>query len=97
MTTTKSNLENHMNTINHHLLLSTAAIHTGADRQARRAAASVEARRSQASERGEGVISVALAVLIMAGIAGLMWVAYKTMIDNANKNVAGEVEKLGKP
>jgi hypothetical protein len=52
--------------------------------------------RMSRSERGEGVVSVALAVLIMAGLAGLMWVAYKGLIEDTNTQTKTLVNDLGK-
>ena len=37
-------------------------------------------------ERGEGVISAAIAVLIMAGIGALMWVGFKTIWEDTEGN-----------
>jgi hypothetical protein len=48
------------------------------------------------SERGEGVVSVALAVLIMAALAGLMWTAYKGLIEDTNTQTKTVVNELGK-
>jgi type II secretory pathway component PulK len=55
----------------------------------------MESRQSHTNERGEGVISVALAVLIMAALAAGMWVAYKAMWDDASTRTANEVKKIG--
>jgi hypothetical protein len=46
-------------------------------------------------ERGEGVISLALAVLIMAALAAGMWVAYKGMFDKASKDTETQIGKIG--
>jgi hypothetical protein len=83
-----------MNTINDIVLRGTVAGQTAVQHGARRVSNAL-ARRSRDDERGEGVISVALAVLIMAGIAALMWVAYKVMWDDASKRTADEVKKIG--
>jgi hypothetical protein len=84
-----------MNTINHHLLSSTVSAHNSVNLAGRQLQAKLDERRSTMSERGEGVISVALAVLIMAGLAGLMWVAYKQMFEDASKKAADGVSKIG--
>jgi hypothetical protein len=46
-------------------------------------------------ERGEGVISLALAVLIMAALAAGMWVAYKGMFDKAAKDTETKIGLIG--
>lgn len=52
--------------------------------------------RSQlASEAGEGVISTAIAVLIMALIGLSMWVAFKTVFDDASAKISDNVEQIG--
>jgi hypothetical protein len=51
-------------------------------------------RRRAAEERGEGIISVALAVLIMAGLAAAMWLAYKTMFDSASAKTGSKIESI---
>jgi hypothetical protein len=50
--------------------------------------------RRRHEERGEGIISVALAVLIMAGLAALMWVAYNSMWEGANTKTRTKVESI---
>lgn len=47
------------------------------------------------SEAGEGVISTAIAVLIMAIIGGLMWVAFQAVFDTASDQITTEVEQIG--
>ncbi|MEJ7584491.1 MAG: hypothetical protein WKF43_10505 [Acidimicrobiales bacterium] len=47
------------------------------------------------SERGEGVISVAIAVLIMAFLGAAMWLAFKGIFDSASEKTKGEVDKIG--
>jgi Flp pilus assembly protein TadG len=44
---------------------------------------------------GEGVISTAIAVLIMAIIGGLMWVAFSGVFATAEQRVTQEVERIG--
>lgn len=46
-------------------------------------------------ERGEGVISAALAVLIIAFLAAAMWVAYKGLFDKAAKSSEAQIDKIG--
>lgn len=47
-------------------------------------------------ERGEGVISAAIAVLIMAFIGVGMWVAFNSMFQQTAKNVDNQVNCIGK-
>jgi hypothetical protein len=51
--------------------------------------------RRRADDRGEGVISAALVVLIMAIIAALMWTAFKGIWDTVETNTRTEVEEIG--
>ena len=46
-------------------------------------------------ERGEGVISAAIAVLIMAGIGALMWVGFKTIWQDTEDNTRDKVTEIG--
>ena len=47
------------------------------------------------SEAGEGVISAAIAVLVMAAIGALMWVGFSQTFQNTNTKVDSQVEKIG--
>ena len=47
-------------------------------------------------ERGEGVISAAIAVLIMAFLGVLMWVGFKATLGSAQGNVDDQVNQIGK-
>jgi hypothetical protein len=48
-------------------------------------------------ERGEGVISAAIAVLIMAALGALMWVGFKALWQDTEQNTRTEVvDKIGK-
>lgn len=51
--------------------------------------------RLRADDRGEGVISAAIAVLIMAGIGALMWVGFKTMWEDTESNTKDKVAEIG--
>lgn len=51
--------------------------------------------RARPEEAGEGVISTAIAVLIMALIGGLMWVAFQGTFDGASQRVDDELEQIG--
>lgn len=48
------------------------------------------------NERGEGVISAAIAVLIIASLGALMWVGFKTLWENAEETTNSEIAKIGK-
>ena len=47
------------------------------------------------AERGEGVISAAIAVLIMAFLGAAMWVGFNAIWDDAEENVRDQVEQIG--
>ncbi len=55
------------------------------------AAAAHRRARRRADERGEGVISAAIAVLIMAFLGVGMWVAFNTTFQHTAKNVDKQV------
>ena len=46
-------------------------------------------------DRGEGVISAAIAVLIMAGIGALMWVGFKQSWEDTERNTGDKVAEIG--
>ena len=46
-------------------------------------------------EVGEGVISTAIAVLIMALIGLAMWTLFKTVFDGAGKKIETNVNQIG--
>ncbi|HEX6392683.1 MAG TPA: hypothetical protein VFZ97_04535 [Acidimicrobiales bacterium] len=46
-------------------------------------------------ERGEGVISAAIAVLVMAFIGVGMWIAFNTTFTHAAKHVDNQVNCIG--
>ena len=46
-------------------------------------------------DRGEGVISAAIAVLIMAGIGALMWVGFKTIWEDTESTTKDKVAEIG--
>lgn len=50
--------------------------------------------RALRNERGEGVISAAIAVLVMAFLGVLMWTLLKETLLNSNKNVDTQLGKL---
>jgi ABC-type branched-subunit amino acid transport system ATPase component len=47
------------------------------------------------NEAGEGVISTAIAVLIMAAIGALMWVGFRTMWNNTSSQTNTQITKIG--
>ena len=48
-----------------------------------------------AAQRGEGVISTAIAVLIISLLGAAMWAAFKTVFDGATDNVGSAVGSIG--
>ena len=46
-------------------------------------------------ERGEGVISAAIAVLVMAFLGALMWVAFKAVFTGATTRTKDQVDLIG--
>jgi hypothetical protein len=46
-------------------------------------------------ESGEGVISVAIAVLIMAFLGAGMWVAFNTLFKDASNKTTTQVNQIG--
>ncbi len=46
-------------------------------------------------ESGEGVISAAIAVLIMAALGALMWVGFKQIWGNASSQTDSQISKIG--
>ncbi|HEX7166539.1 MAG TPA: hypothetical protein VF230_06130 [Acidimicrobiales bacterium] len=47
-------------------------------------------------DRGEGVISAAIAVLIMAFLGVVVWVGFKATLDNTQEKIDQQVEEIGK-
>lgn len=77
---------------------STACAAAFAARTARKGARHDQPRHDQPrhDERGEGVISAAIAVLIIASLGALMWVGFKTLWENAEETTNSEIAKIGK-
>jgi hypothetical protein len=46
-------------------------------------------------ERGEGVISAAIAVLIMAFLGALMWVGFRAIWEDSEENIRSQTERIG--
>lgn len=49
----------------------------------------------QRGDRGEGVISTAIVVLITAFIGAAMWVAFTTIWGNAENDITNQVNSIG--
>ena len=47
-------------------------------------------------ERGEGVISAAIAVLIMSFLGVLMWVGFRATLGNTQANVDNQITQIGR-
>ena len=54
------------------------------------------AQRIRRSEAGEGVISAAIAVLVMAFLGVLMWQLFKGSLTDANDNVNEQINQIGR-
>jgi hypothetical protein len=53
------------------------------------------ARRRAVGDAGEGVISAAIAVLVMAGIGALMWLGFRAMWETTESNTNDKVAEIG--
>ena len=51
--------------------------------------------RVRSAERGEGVISAAIAVLIMAFLGAAMWVGFNAIWGDAEENIGDQVDQIG--
>ena len=60
-----------------------------------RAARLALVRRAGGDQGGEGVVSLAIGVVIMAFLGVLLWVAFKATLGSATNNVNQQVAKLG--
>lgn len=54
-----------------------------------------EVQKRLTDERGEGVISAAIAVLVMAFLGVAMWVAFQAIFDQAATTVRDQVGRIG--
>lgn len=72
----------------HHLFLLTYVVTSTAVRRGRR--------RLHLDERGEGVISAAIAVLIMALLGAAMWVVFDRMFTNTTRDTEDKVTEIGR-
>ena len=52
-------------------------------------------RRAHVDERGEGVISAAIAVLIMAFLGAGMWAVFHEMFDTTTKQTGDQITRIG--
>lgn len=52
--------------------------------------------RRHRSERGEGVISTAIAVLVVAFLGVAMWVGFKAIFDDAATTTRTQVQQVGR-
>jgi hypothetical protein len=57
----------------------------------------VSANRAVRDEAGEGVISTAIAVLIMAALGAVMWVGFKAIWGNASSQTTNQINQIGGP
>ncbi|MCA1671938.1 MAG: hypothetical protein LC799_06940 [Actinobacteria bacterium] len=46
-------------------------------------------------ERGEGVISAAIAVLIMAALGAVMWIGFQELWSDASTQTSEQITKIG--
>lgn len=47
-------------------------------------------------ERGEGVVSSAIAVLIFAALGAVMWLGFKAIWGNASSQTTDQINQIGK-
>jgi hypothetical protein len=55
----------------------------------------VRTRVAAAGEAGEGVISAAIAVLIMAFLGALMWVGFRSIWEDAEQQTGEQIQQIG--
>lgn len=48
-------------------------------------------------EAGEGVISTAIAVLIMAALGAVMWIGFQAIWGNASSQTTNQINSIGAP
>jgi len=48
------------------------------------------------NERGEGVISTAIAVLVIAFLGVAMWAGFNTIFEDARQTTENQVEQIGR-
>jgi hypothetical protein len=47
-------------------------------------------------DRGEGVISTAIAVLVMSALGALMWIGFRAVWEDAEQNTRDRVAEIGR-
>lgn len=47
-------------------------------------------------ERGEGVVSSAIAVLIFAALGALMWIGFQNLWGNASSQTSTQIDSIGR-
>lgn len=72
-----------------------AFAHTRAACAAGRRRARVARARARGDDRGEGVVSAAIVVLIMAAIGALMWVGFRTMWTDIESKTNDNIAEVG--
>ncbi|MGY6500316.1 MAG: hypothetical protein ACXIVQ_05375 [Acidimicrobiales bacterium] len=65
-------------------------LHQGRARAVRLAGALV------GDDRGEGVISTAIAVLVMAFLGAAMWLSFNAIWGDAEQNIGSQVDQIGR-
>ena len=60
-----------------------------------RSVVAVQVLRPEPDERGEGVISAAIVVLIMALLGAAMWVAFNGIFTDATNRAGDEINRIG--
>ncbi|HEY8526864.1 MAG TPA: hypothetical protein VIL48_17970 [Acidimicrobiales bacterium] len=68
----------------------------GARRHADRRDAGRQPRDRRCDDRGEGVISTAIAVLVLAAIGALMWVGFRAIWEDTEANTRDRVSEIGR-
>ncbi len=51
--------------------------------------------RSRRDDRGEGVISTAIAVLVIAFLGAVMWVGFREVVDDAQTRTQDQISEIG--
>lgn len=51
---------------------------------------------AERDERGEGVVSSAIAVLIFAALGALMWVGFRNLWGNASSQTSTQIDSIGR-
>lgn len=52
--------------------------------------------RVRSDDRGEGVISTAIAVLVMAFLGAAMWLGFNAIWGDAEQNIGSQVDQIGR-